>query len=84
MNNPTPTGEPWTAASVREIGGHYSIRQQRDQAIADAHNAAIKQTYEKLDAAVETLREAQRLIELNYYIDALRGIRCELEKIGEK
>jgi len=37
MNQP----QEWTPEYVREIGGHYSIRQQRDKAIADAHNAAL-------------------------------------------
>jgi len=33
--------QEWTPEYVRQIGGHYSIRQQKDRAIADAHNAAL-------------------------------------------
>jgi hypothetical protein len=38
---PPATEQEWTPEYVRKIGAHYSIIQQRDKAIADAHNAAI-------------------------------------------
>jgi hypothetical protein len=51
--------QEWTPEYVHEIGAHFSIRQQRDKAIADAHNAALA-------AAKTDLKDMKRLYQDTY------------------
>jgi len=77
----TKPDQEWTAEIVREIGGHFSIREQRDKAIADAHNASLAAAVNELkNACHEVVLERKLSDRLAREREREIDLICELQR----